>query len=296
MWDSTKTGVNRHAEWRKNEAQILSLQAQENLQLLLFDETGRVLFDDRSNSPVNGDDLWPPHLAREWIFLGVDEQQSPWFSGQLNGDKLSPQKHCQWLALRTLLPVLDSAQCELLSHAKALHYWHQTQGYCSRCGSPSDIRSAGHEVHCAHCNTIVFPRTDPAVIMAITHQDRLLLARDPRWPDTMYSVLAGFVEPGESFEQCVCREVEEEVGLQLDNINYKGSQPWPFPHSIMIGFQAEAKDTQMTRQEDEIEDAIWVTAEELHTHLRQGKITLPEGGAISYTLIADWAAQFGISC
>ncbi|MDH5490633.1 MAG: NAD(+) diphosphatase [Myxococcales bacterium] len=167
---------------------------------------------------------------------------------------------------RDLLAVgggMSSADRDLLAYLRALLGWHREALHCGRCGAETFARSAGHIRRCERCERDEFPRTDAAVMVLLHHEDRILLARQPSFPPGMLSVLAGFVEPGESLEQCVIREVQEEVGLELDSLRYRASQPWPFPRSLMIAFSARALSAEFRLDREELEEARWLSRAEL---------------------------------
>ena len=161
--------------------------------------------------------------------------------------------------------------------------------YCSNCGNETTILKAGHQRNCLNKNCLLehFPRTDPAVIMLVHHENKALLGRQKIWPQGMYSTLAGFVEPGETLEHAVAREVFEEAGILIKNIQYHSSQPWPFPSSLMVGFDAEAKSTDIKINKNEIEDANWFSKEEIFNFSDQNKF-LPRKISIARKLIDDW--------
>ncbi|HLN77430.1 MAG TPA: NAD(+) diphosphatase [Nocardioidaceae bacterium] len=194
-----------------------------------------------------------------------------------------------WADLRMVGQRLSREQASLLVHAVALGEWHRAHRFCPRCGSPLTVADAGHVLTCSGCGRQQFPRTDPAVIMLVTDdQDRALLGRQPKWPDGRYSTLAGFVDPGESLEDAVRREVAEEVGVEIGQVTYLGNQPWPFPASLMVGFFATALTTEIRVDEDEISDARWFTREEMRAEAEAGTLLLPGAISISRTLIETW--------
>ena len=184
---------------------------------------------------------------------------------------------------------LDAVQGGLLVHAVGLASWHRTHPRCARCGEPTDIAEAGHQRRCPNCGAVHFPRTDPAVIMLVTdEEDRALLGHQPAWADGRYSTLAGFVEPGESAEDAVRREVHEEVGVTLAEVTYAASQPWPFPSSLMLGFFARADTTDIDVDGREMSDARWFTREELNRLTTNQEVRLPGVVSISRWLIETW--------
>lgn len=192
--------------------------------------------------------------------------------------------------LRAVGAVLPQREGALLAYARGIAYWHQRHLYCGACGSPTESRAAGHQRRCVNpsCGLLQFPRTDPAVIMRVTHGERILLARQSSWLPGMHSVLAGFVEPGETLEGAVAREVYEEVGLRVADIRYFGSQPWPFPSSLMLGFSAEATGMELNIDGNEIEQARWMTRAELRNSPEDEIFRLPRRDSISRQLITDW--------
>jgi NAD+ diphosphatase len=193
-----------------------------------------------------------------------------------------------WATLRTVGPQLSAADAALVVQAQALAEWHRAHRFCPRCGGSLAVREGGYVLECGQCGRHHFPRTDPAVIMLITDGDRALLGRQPSWPPGRYSTLAGFVDPGESLEQAVIREVAEEAGVEVTDVTYFGNQPWPFPSSLMVGFFARAVTTEIEVDGVEIEDARWFTREELRTGAEAGTLLLPGGISISRSLVEAW--------
>lgn len=195
--------------------------------------------------------------------------------------------------LRGVMARLPARAAELVATAKALLHWHRSHGFCATCGGPSSPAAGGWQRVCPACGAHHFPRTDPVVIMLVTHGNSVLLGRSPGWPKAMYSLLAGFVEPGETLEAAVRREVEEEAGVRCGAVSYLASQPWPFPASLMIGARTEALDRKITIDPAEIEAACWVTREEmiavfagLHPEIRP-----PRPGAIAHFILRNWLAD-----
>ncbi len=220
-------------------------------------------------------------------FLGVDGDGTAYFAVAAPLPSIEGADPVGLRRVGVLLPDRDSG---LMTHAVSLEHWHDTHTYCPRCGTKTEIRQAGHVRHCPSDDSDHFPRLDPAVIMLVTDQDdRVLLARGPQWPDDRRSVLAGFVEPGESLEQAVAREVREEVGLDVRDVRYLGSQPWPLPQSLMIGFSAVADGTvPLVPDLVEIRDAAWYTRDELTEAIAAGRIVAPGPLSIAAQLIMRW--------
>jgi NAD+ diphosphatase len=187
---------------------------------------------------------------------------------------------------------LDDRDAGLLTTALGLLNWHRAHGHCPRCGTPTEPAQGGWLRRCPHDGSEHYPRTDPAVIMSVVDEhDRLLLARGPQWATRRYSVLAGFVEPGETLEAAVAREVREEVGVTVTDVCFLGNQPWPFPSSLMLGFTARALGTDLVLQEDEIAEARWVTREELLAEIGDGSTGVAGRLSIARSLIEHWLGQ-----
>jgi NAD+ diphosphatase len=186
--------------------------------------------------------------------------------------------------------LLEPREAGMLALARGMMHWHARHRFCGVCGEPTEPRDAGHVRACTApaCGAVHFPRTDPAVIMLVTHGERALLGRQAQWDPGQYATLAGFVEPGESLEDAVAREVLEETGVRLASVRYHSSQPWPFPASLMIGFTAEAADDAVTVDHDELEDARWFTREEMRAGVEAGTLRMPGRLSIAYRLVSEW--------
>lgn len=193
--------------------------------------------------------------------------------------------------LRAVMDGLSRPELEVAFTAVGLVGWHTGAAFCSRCGAPTSVAAAGQARRCSGCGRESYPRTDTAVIVAILDAaDRLLLGRQPSWAPGRHSVFAGFVEMGESLEQAVHREMAEEVGLLLNDLTYLGSQPWPFPRSLMVGFSARAAATDLTPAVGEIELARWFTTEGLRESIASGEVSLPPMTSIARRMIESWLA------
>jgi NAD+ diphosphatase len=191
--------------------------------------------------------------------------------------------------LREAGPLLSDRDAGLLTHAVALANWHETFTHCPRCGSPTDPIASGHSRKCPVDGSEHFPRVDPAMIVLVTDPaDRALLARNAQWPERRVSILAGFVEAGESAEQAVAREVAEEAGITVGAVTYLGSQPWPMPQSLMLGFRAAAANTDISVDADEIAEANWYSRDELAAAIAAGTIRLPPPVSIAHRIIESW--------
>jgi NAD+ diphosphatase len=235
----------------------------------------------------------PPVEQHPIAFLGFGES-GPVFAIDLSDVEdpatLLPSELGAMLDLRNVSGLLPGEHASMLAHARGLMHWRSRNKFCGVCGGATEPRSAGHMLLCAQCGTQHFPRTDPAVIMLVAHGDRALLGHSQRFPNsTVYSTLAGFVEPGESLEEAVAREVFEESGVRVGDVYYHSSQPWPFPGNIMLGFHAEALTTEITIDPDELTDARWFSRDELRDPESAG-ISLPRAESIARRLIEDWIA------
>ncbi|EET48112.1 NAD(+) diphosphatase [Thalassobium sp. R2A62] len=305
------SGLNRAAELR------------DDIETLLLDPTARAIVLWRGKPMVSGQearqlvrlDLSHPiveHATEAPIFLGLEDgaprlayDVSGWEPADQDlgslGEFLDPsaQHHPSvpedhvFCELRAIMMQLSPREAELAATAKAVQNWHASHGFCAKCGAKSDIAMSGWQRNCPSCGAHHFPRTDPVVIMLILHGNSVLMGRSPGWPEGMYSLLAGFVEPGETLEAAVRREVVEEAGIKVGEVGYLASQPWPFPASLMFGCWGEAISRDITIDPAEIEDAIWVTREEM-TDVFAGThpvIKPARPGAIAHFLLLNWLAD-----
>jgi NAD+ diphosphatase len=191
--------------------------------------------------------------------------------------------------LRLASVELHEKHAGILAYAKALLYWQYRNAFCGSCGAPNRLESAGHRLNCTdpNCGRESFPRIDPAIIVLVTHGDACLLGHNARWPERRFSTLAGYVEPGESLEDAVVREVYEESRVRLASVRYVSSQPWPFPASAMCGFHANAIGRECAPG-DEMEEVRWFSAAELAHAIESDEIRLPPPVSIAFRLVADW--------
>lgn len=195
--------------------------------------------------------------------------------------------------LRTVMTRLTARDAELAATAKAIRSWHDSHKFCARCGQASEVMMAGWQRTCPSCGAHHFPRTDPVVIMLITRGNSVLLGRSHGWPEGMYSCLAGFVEPGETVEAAVRREVKEEAGIDVGAVRYVASQPWPFPASLMIGCHGEALGDEITIDPAELDDALWISREDVMDAFAGNRSDLlpARKGAIAHFLLRNWLAD-----
>jgi len=238
--------------------------------------------------PVFGQDVsaWEPtepvDEAQIGAFLDPSVQQHP-----------AAPEGSAFRELRAIMTTLPAHDAELAATARALWNWHRSHGFCAKCGAATQMSEGGWQRSCPTCGAHHFPRTDPVVIMLITRGDRVLLGRSPGWPEGMYSLLAGFVEPGETIEAAVRREVFEETAVRVGRVDYLAGQPWPFPASLMIGCRGTATSEEITVDPVEIETARWVSRSDLlrvfagqHPDIRPAR-----RGAIAHFLLENWLAD-----
>lgn len=235
------------------------------------------------------DAIQPPTL------LGTDGKRC-FFAVSINDRQqegvLAAQPEARFLDLRLASVDMDAKHAGVLAYAKALLYWQYRHVFCGLCGSTNRLESSGHKLVCSNeeCGRQSFPRIDPAIIVLVTHGDACLLGRNASWPPKRFSTLAGFVEPGESLEDAVIREVFEESQVRLRHIRYVSSQPWPFPASAMCGFFAEAESRECGAR-DEMEEVRWLTAAKLESTIESDEVRLPPPVSIAFQLIAEWYQQ-----
>lgn len=227
----------------------------------------------------------------ELIFLGMYRDQ-PAFAFRIDPSAEQPfTDHGDYHDLRYLGGVLPADEANLVAQARALVVWHELQKFCGRCGAPSYPEAGGNSRLCSDeaCGKTIFPRVDPAVIVLVSNGPQCLLGRQAGWPDGRYSTIAGFAEPGESLEDAVRREVLEETNIEVHDVEYHSSQPWPFPSSLMLGFFAQASSSRIVLNDGELEDAQWFTRKEL----RSGFPKLPYRVSIARRLVDNWLHRDG---
>lgn len=235
------------------------------------------------------------------LFLGLDHKERPYFAIDLSEESDPSQQGAlkgfgEFTDLRSIAPQIAAADAAIAAQAKAILKWHSTHQFCSACGAKSVIAEAGYRRDCPKCETQHFPRTDPVVIMLATYEDKALLGRQEIWPKAMFSALAGFVEPGESIEEAVARELLEEAGCKVSSVSYHSTQPWPYPMSLMIGCTAEADNQDVEPDGIEIAEARWCSRAELRDVLAgkgDGSLFVPPPFAIAHQLIRSWVDSDG---
>ncbi len=254
---------------------------------LLCDGEARELVWDNGAPTVDGEGklMWQPIVGDPPIFLGFTGRL-PRFTSLPDGDvPIDARAHFQ------LLSLLDAAEAPTFAAALSLANWHRRHGHCSVCGTATVPNRGGWSRKCPACGAEHYPRVDPVVIMLAEHDGRLLLGRQPHYPEGRYSALAGFVEPGESIEAAVARELKEEAGIAVRDVRYLTSQPWPFPSSLMIGAHALALDDSLTIDTSELDDARWFTRDDVLAALAHdpaAPFQPPPRWAIARTLLEHW--------
>ena len=307
-------GLDRSAALRADKAAIAAMLADPATRILPLWRAKPQVSGDATNAlaPVSPGHACLAHAVAPPIFLGLSDG-TPWFAADISdwvpeaqetdtvgafvdlSEQRYPGSPADWrfAELRAIMTRLSPRDAEISAIARALLEWHRTHRFCARCGAESLPAMAGWQRDCPACGAHHFPRTDPVVIMLVTHGNSVLVGRSPGWPEGMYSLLAGFVEPGETVEAAVRREVFEEAGLRVGAVTYLASQPWPFPASLMIGCHGVALGREIEIDATEIEDARWVSREEMlsvfageHDGLRAAR-----PGAIARFLIRNWLAD-----
>jgi len=306
-------GLARHSEMRSDAAAIARLAARGDARAVVI-WRGKVLLSGQDEPHIVrlplGRDIFD-HAADPPIFMGITDGAaifahdiSGWQPDEVEENDVGFFDRSQVIYpglgadhrfgdLREVMAQLTPLDAELAASAKALFAWHAVHGFCANCGRETTMSMAGWQRHCAACQTRHFPRTDPVVIMLITCGNKVLVGRSPNWPKAMYSLLAGFVEPGETLENAVRREVLEEAGIQVGAVSYLASQPWPFPASLMVGCRGEALGDTIAIDPVEIEDALWLSREALMDVFagRRADILPARRGSIAHFLLENWLAD-----
>ena len=281
--------VGRLTERRTDQAWLDAAWADPGTRVLVVsDGQALVRADDESAALV----FVPPDQAPDGtrFLLGQDDADGTVYFGVSGPLPATAAPEARAAALREVGTLLGDRDAGLLTHAVALANWHDAHTHCPVDGTPTVVGPGGHFTVCPKDGTEHFPRTDPAVIMLVTDpDDRALLARNAAWPGRRVSVLAGFVEPGESAEQAVIREVAEETQIKVTNVRYLGSQPWPMPRSLMLGFRADAPAGQaIVVDREEIAEAYWFSRDELLAAIKAREIALPPPVSIARHIIEQW--------
>lgn len=301
------TPLDRLDQLRKDDALVETLWNQPNTRVVPLWQCNIPVTTDPEGNPhavsVDSSSIKLGDLPRTLLGKAGDV---PWFAVDftattntaLDGSIPGLPESTEFVDLRVAGPRLGADEAAILAYARALSFWQQNSGYCSVCGHTCQLGNAGHVRRCQNneCKRESFPRTDPAVIMLVEDNtgpvDKCLLGRSAAWPEGVFSTLAGFVEPGESLEAAVAREVKEESDIDVIDVRYLASQPWPFPRSIMLGFRATATSTQLTIDPAELADAQWFTREQIRGFGVWGEESdnykLPRPDSIARFLVDTW--------
>ncbi len=256
--------------------------------LMIDGDAGFLTLAARSNFPADA----------PLIFLGIDPKGAAYFTIEASREGVSAQQAPfsdlgEYTNLRNIAGGVKPETLSILGQARWLLDWHQRHMFCAVCGSASDIADGGAKRHCPNCQSDHFPRTDPVAIVLVQHEDHCLLGRGPHFPKGFLSCLAGFAEAGETIEECAIREIHEEAGVRVTNVEYQLSQPWPFPSSMMMGLFATATDRTLTLDVTEIEEAQWVSRQDVQNIFNGDKslgIFLPPKFTIARQLLERWIA------
>jgi len=293
--------IDRMAERRDDRVWIDELEANDDTRFLVLDSEGNAFVLTDADLPH-----WMPATMRgerfgdipstflgiasgaAWFTLVVDEAQASLFVTLTGARRMS---------LRDAGLVFPAFEAGLFAYAKGITHWQRQTRFCSQCGAPTLVVASGHRVQCTNPDGphMHFPRTDAAIIVIVEHGDACLLGRQRGWPKGRYSTLAGFIEPGESLEDAVRREVREESGVEVLHATYHSSQPWPLPASLMVGFTATAKTREIRLRDEELEDARWFTVDDIVHGMTSGTLAVPPPLSVSYRLIEHWLALRGVS-
>jgi NAD+ diphosphatase len=292
--------IDRMSERRDDRLWIEELERLPDTRFLVLDAEGNAFMRSDAESPC-----WMSPAMRDerfgdipstflglasgaaWFALVADEAQAALFASLTGARRMS---------LREAGLLLDAFEAGLFAYAKGITHWQRQTRFCSQCGAPTLVVASGHRVQCTNPDGahLHFPRTDAAIIVIVEHGDACLLGRQRGWPPGRYSTLAGFIEPGESLEDAVRREVREESGVEVLHATYHSSQPWPLPASLMVGFTATAKTREIHLRDDELEDARWFTVEDIVQGMRSGTLGVPPPLSVSYRLIEHWLGLRGV--
>ena len=292
------SGINRNADIREDKNWKRRLFDDPSTKFLLYWRSKSLVSEPKLGSPfateLNLKEISQlTDISDNAIFLGQKNEKhyvgldvSSVDEGEVN--EILP-KDSSFRDLREVGAILDRFDSCVLAYCRAMFYWHQNNKFCGACGGKTFICKAGHQIDCieVNCRKPAFPRTDPAVIMLVYDENRALLGRQSVWKKGMYSTLAGFLEPGETLEEAVAREVREEANIDVEDVCYHSSQPWPFPSSIMLGFYARARSTNICRNDEEVEDVQWFSRDDIKQFTTLGK-SLPREDSIARRLIEDW--------
>ena len=302
------SGLDRAAAIRGTQA---GLPAAGDITIVLW--RGRVLFEKRAKAKLFKTSVFNDYLSEgRWLLLGFDSGVKIFacdISHWTPADYQAPdpnvffdpteQRHpafgdnALFCELRSYMGAMTSRDAELSATAKSVFHWHNANQFCAKCGEKLKVEMSGWQRKCDGCNTSYFPRIDPVVIMLVTYGNSVLIGRSPNWPDRMYSLLAGFMEPGETIEAAVRREVMEESGIAVGEVSYLASQPWSFPNTLMIGCHGHALDAKINIDPNELEDALWISKSDLVLAFsnEDSQVRPARFGSIAQFLLKNWLAD-----
>ncbi|WP_285403972.1 NAD(+) diphosphatase [Luteibacter sp. ME-Dv--P-043b] len=293
--------IDRMAERREDRVWVEEIERAPDSRFLVLDSEGQAFVAAQADLPE-----WMPPAMRAERFgdvpstlLGLAEGNA-WFAlvlDEAHAATFIDLTAARRMSLREAGLVFPAFEAGLFAFAKGIAHWQRQMRFCNLCGAPTLVVASGHRVQCTNPDGphMHFPRTDAAIIVIVEDGDRCLLGRQRGWPAGRYSTLAGFIEPGESLEDAVKREVREESGVEVLHATYHSSQPWPMPASLMVGFTATAKTRKIVLRDDELEDARWFTADDIAAGIRSGELGVPPPLSVSYRLIEHWLAQRQVS-
>jgi NAD+ diphosphatase len=292
--------LDRVSERRRDKEWIAALLAAPDSRILpLYDLKPAI--HDMTNPALEWQPLgpWQERIAdgATCIFLGLDDDGCAHFAVDASGGDSASNASAENVDVRTLAPLVPSSEAAILAEARSLIDWHTRHGYCAQCGTPTNVSSAGWTRRCPNCRASHYPRSDPVTIMLVVRGEHALLGRNKRRPGQRFSCLAGFMEPGETPEEAVRREVREESGIKVGRVKYLAAQPWPFPSTLMMGFLAEGISEDITIDPEEIAEARWFAREEIREMVARAaageddpnRISIPQPLAIAHHLCRRWS-------
>ncbi len=291
----TYSDLDRKVKQRKDKDRLLALQSDSASRYLAFHRDRFLIRSRPRTAPcyLNAEEVsaLKPDIETV-VFLG-SRKSKHYFAADIRNSQTAEaliSESQKFVGLRECGRGLKARNASLLSYAKAIFHWHAAHLYCGVCGSRTQPKQGGHVRTCTsdECGANHFPRTDPAIIVSVTRNGKCLFGRQMSWPPKRFSVIAGFVEPGESIEQAVAREVLEETDIEIGRIHYHSSQPWPFPGSIMLGYSATATSEAISLNDGELQEAHWRSVDEVISGLECDEFRLPTPLSIAYRLIEDW--------
>jgi len=292
--------LDRVSERRRDKEWVAGLLADsESLMLPLYDLKPAIR--DMANPALEWEPAgpWRERVAvgATCIFLGIGDDGRARFAIDATGADSGSNANADNVDVRTLAPLVPAGEAAILAEARSLIDWHARHGFCAQCGAPTNVSSAGWTRRCPSCRASHYPRSDPVTIMLVVRGERALLGRNKRRPGQRFSCLAGFMEPGETPEECVRREVHEESGVRVGRVKYLAAQPWPFPSTLMMGFLAEGISEDITIDPDELAEARWFEREEIRAMVARAangaddinQLSLPQPIAIAHHLCRRWS-------